>query len=139
MYMYECIVCLHVSYIVLKLFLSLDDEEEVSSSPTFEQQDPIEKMSYTMQALKRNHCYRLTRFIRLCDYLVINMLHDLTLSSIQYILSTLEGFLQETIKIEEIAQPIKEDEDEDESIPLLPLKTHPSFIQNTPSVCACVQ
>ncbi len=110
-----------------------DDEQD--GGPTFEQQDPIEKMSYTMQALKRNHCYRLSRFIRLCDYLVISMLHDLTLASVKYILSTLEGFLQDTITIEDIAQPIKEDEDDDESIPLLPLKTPTSSIQNTPSVC----
>ena len=116
------------------LIVPVDGDRDVTATPSFQQLDPAERMSYTMQALKRNHCYRLSRFIRLCDYLMNNMLHDLVLGSVKTILTTLEGFLKEGIVIEEIAQPIKEDEDEDESVPLLPLKTPSSSIQNTPSV-----
>ena len=99
-----------------------------------QQLDPLEKMSYTMQALKRNHCLRLARFIRLCDYIVVNMLHDLTLASVRHILFSLQELLNRTIEIEDIAKPIPEDEEDDETVPLLPLRTPTSVTQNTSTV-----
>ena len=62
------------------------------------------------------------------------MLHFLTLTSVKYVLSRLEDFLKESVEIETIAEPIPEDEEEDESVPLLPLRTPASSLQNTPSV-----
>lgn len=40
-----------------------DDEEETDA--TLKQQDPKEKMTYTEQAAKRNHCQRLTRLVNI--------------------------------------------------------------------------
>ena len=39
--------------------------------------DSPDKMTYTEQANKRQHCKRLTAFIRLCDYLITNTMHSL--------------------------------------------------------------
>ena len=39
--------------------------------------DSPDKMTYTEQANKRQHCKRLTSFIRLCDYLITNTMHSL--------------------------------------------------------------
>ena len=125
-----------IVYIIMILIISYTDGKGEGGvvRASFQQQDPTEKMSYTMQALKRNHCLRLSRYIRMCDYMVNNMLHELVLQSVKTILSTMEGYLREPMEVEDIATPIKEDEDEDESVPLLPLKTPGSSIQNTPSV-----
>ncbi|XP_076873752.1 dynein axonemal heavy chain 6 isoform X2 [Brachyhypopomus gauderio] len=48
------------------------------------------KMSYTEQAKKRYHCSRLTCFIRLADYLIMNTVHVLAVSSISKLLSVLQ-------------------------------------------------
>ena len=76
------------------------------------QQDPLPKMSYTEQAAKRTHCQRLTSFIRLCNYLVVTMLHDLTVKSVSTILSTLHDQLAKPVEIADIVQPIPDDIDE---------------------------
>ena len=102
--------------------------------PSLEQLDPVEKMTYTMQAVKRSHCQRLSCFIRLCDYLVVNMLHKLALASVEHILVGLQRLVAQHIAIDDITEPIAEDETEGEPIPLLPLRTPVSSVQNTPSV-----
>lgn len=42
------------------------DEEEAVNDASLNQQDPKEKMTYTEQAAKRNHCHRLTRWVGGC-------------------------------------------------------------------------
>uniref|UniRef100_UPI00398F6457 dynein axonemal heavy chain 6 isoform X2 n=1 Tax=Pristiophorus japonicus TaxID=55135 RepID=UPI00398F6457 len=53
-----------------------------------------DKINYTGQANKRSHCRRLTCFIRLTDYLIVNTLHVLTVNSI----TTLFNHLSEKLK-----------------------------------------
>ncbi|XP_053317654.1 dynein axonemal heavy chain 6 [Spea bombifrons] len=48
-----------------------------------------DKMTYTEQANKRSHCTRLTCFIRLADYLIVNTMHILTVNSIATLLACL--------------------------------------------------
>ena len=93
---------------------------------------------YTMQALKRNHCQRLSCFIRLCDYVILSMLHDLTLDSEKHLLQSLSERASHVTEIEDFAEPIPDDEEEDEKVLLLPLKTPSSSVQNTPSVRICL-
>ena len=76
------------------------------------QQDPPEKMSYTEQAAKRGHCQRLTSFIRLCNYLMVTMLHHLTVKSVSSILSILHDQLAKPVEIADLVQPIPDDIDE---------------------------
>ncbi|CAF3110570.1 unnamed protein product [Rotaria sp. Silwood2] len=44
---------------------------------------PPDKATYAEQANKRSHCRRLTNFIRLCDYLIVNTFHVLAVNSVQ--------------------------------------------------------
>ena len=90
-----------------------------------------------MQAVKRNHCYRLSCYIRLCDYLVVTMLHNLIIFSMEDLLHNFQKLVDQPVEIEDIAEPIPEDEMEDEKVPLLPLRTPVSSNQNTPSVRLC--
>ncbi|XP_072525800.1 dynein axonemal heavy chain 6 [Salminus brasiliensis] len=53
-------------------------------------EETSEKMSFTEQANKRYHCSRLTCFIRLTDYLIMNTMHVLAVYSISKILSVLQ-------------------------------------------------
>ncbi|KAI4873222.1 hypothetical protein NFI96_025127 [Prochilodus magdalenae] len=53
-------------------------------------EEASEKMSYTEQANKRYHCSRLTCFIRLADYLILNTMHVLAVNSISKLLSMLQ-------------------------------------------------
>ncbi|KAG9342632.1 hypothetical protein JZ751_016069 [Albula glossodonta] len=53
--------------------------------------DAPEKMSYTEQAIKRNHCQRLTCFIRLADFLIVNTMHILVVNSITTLLNVLKS------------------------------------------------
>ncbi|XP_052368634.1 dynein axonemal heavy chain 6-like [Oncorhynchus keta] len=55
-----------------------------------------EKMSYTEQANKRYHCRRLTCFIRLADYLMVNTMHILAVNSVAKLLSVLQDQIQHT-------------------------------------------
>ncbi|XP_063314781.1 dynein axonemal heavy chain 6 [Pelobates fuscus] len=48
-----------------------------------------EKMTYTEQANKRSHCRRLTCFIRLTDYLIVNTMHVLAVNSVTSLLTHL--------------------------------------------------
>ncbi|XP_075717900.1 dynein axonemal heavy chain 6 [Rhinoderma darwinii] len=48
-----------------------------------------DKMTYTEQANKRTHCRRLTCFIRLADYLIVNTMHVLAVNSVSYLLKYL--------------------------------------------------
>ena len=54
-------------------------------------------MTYTQQATKRQQCKRLTAFIRLCDYIVVDAMHSLTLNSI--------GTLKETLEKQNMVSP----------------------------------
>ncbi|XP_069092738.1 dynein axonemal heavy chain 6 isoform X2 [Pleurodeles waltl] len=56
--------------------------------------EPSEKMTYTEQANKREHCKRLTCFIRLADYLIVNTMHILAVKSV----TTLLEYLLEKLK-----------------------------------------
>ncbi|KAM9330540.1 dynein axonemal heavy chain 6 [Gastrophryne carolinensis] len=53
-----------------------------------------DKMTYTEQANKRSHCRRLTCFIRLTDYLIVNTMHVLAVNSV----SSLLNYLVEKVK-----------------------------------------
>ncbi|XP_015770017.1 PREDICTED: dynein heavy chain 6, axonemal-like [Acropora digitifera] len=58
--------------------------------------DAPDKMTYTEQANKRSHCKRLTSFIRLADYLIVNTMHVLAANSVATLLNYLEEQLQHT-------------------------------------------
>ncbi|XP_019622649.1 PREDICTED: dynein heavy chain 6, axonemal-like [Branchiostoma belcheri] len=58
--------------------------------------DAPDKMTYTEQANKRSHCRRLTCFIRLADYLVVNTMHVLAVNSVSTLLNYLTEQLQNT-------------------------------------------
>ncbi|XP_038615472.1 dynein heavy chain 6, axonemal [Tachyglossus aculeatus] len=73
------------------------DTSSANISPYFKQDDCIdqsEKMTYTEQASKRSHCARLTCFIRLTDYIIVNMMHVMMVNSI----TTLLNFLMDKLK-----------------------------------------
>eukprot|EP00106_Octopus_bimaculoides_P013835 XP_014781277.1 PREDICTED: dynein heavy chain 6, axonemal-like [Octopus bimaculoides] len=55
-----------------------------------------EKMTYTEQANKRSHCKRLTCFIRLADYLVVNTMHTLAVNSVSTLLNNFMEQIQNT-------------------------------------------
>ncbi|XP_055873384.1 dynein axonemal heavy chain 6-like isoform X2 [Biomphalaria glabrata] len=61
-----------------------------------------EKMTYTEQANKRAHCKRLTCFIRLSDYLIVNTMHVLAVNSVSTLLSYLSEQLENTPSLAEI-------------------------------------
>ncbi|XP_075463117.1 dynein axonemal heavy chain 6 isoform X2 [Ascaphus truei] len=48
-----------------------------------------DKMTYTEQANKRSHCRRLTCFVRLADYLIVNTMHILAVNSVTSLLTYL--------------------------------------------------
>ena len=99
-----------------------------------QQLDKKEKMTYTEQAAKRQLCQRLTRyawctlilqfmsdttlysFIRLCDYLVITMLHKMAVVSADAILETFEYQTNLVIEITDLVQPIPDSTEEQESL-----------------------
>ncbi|XP_072807658.1 dynein axonemal heavy chain 6 isoform X2 [Vicugna pacos] len=68
-----------------------------------------EKMTYTEQASKRHHCTRLTRFIRLNDYLIENTMHVLTVNSASSLLNYLTVKLKRTPSAETIQKWITEE------------------------------
>uniref|UniRef100_K7FYG4 Dynein axonemal heavy chain 6 n=1 Tax=Pelodiscus sinensis TaxID=13735 RepID=K7FYG4_PELSI len=66
-------------------------------APHFEKEfygETADKMTYTEQANKRSHCRRLTCFIRLADYLIVNTMHVLAVKSV----TTLLNYLTEKLK-----------------------------------------
>ncbi|XP_062985188.1 dynein axonemal heavy chain 6 [Elgaria multicarinata webbii] len=58
--------------------------------------EQIEKMTYTEQANKRAQCARLTCFIRLADYLIVNTMHVLAVKSVTTLLNYLTDKLKKT-------------------------------------------
>ncbi|XP_053147968.1 dynein axonemal heavy chain 6 isoform X2 [Hemicordylus capensis] len=58
--------------------------------------EPAEKMTYTEQANKRAQCGRLTCFVRLADYLIVNTLHVLAVKSVSALLTYLTEKLKKT-------------------------------------------
>lgn len=58
----------------------------------------------------------LSSFIRLCDYLVVTMLHNLTFKSVSHILTTLHEQLSKPVEIHNLAEPIPEDVEEQEKM-----------------------
>ncbi|XP_013408536.1 dynein heavy chain 6, axonemal [Lingula anatina] len=83
-----------------------------------------DKMTYTEQANKRSHCKRLTCFIRLADYLIVNTMHVLAVNSVSTMLNYLTEQLQNTPALAQIQSIVDEieskskvkkgDEDEDD-------------------------
>lgn len=61
-----------------------------------------DKMTYTEQANKRAHCKRLSCFIRLADYLIVNTMHVLAVNSVSTMLNYFTEQLQNTPPLEEI-------------------------------------
>ena len=59
-----------------------------------------DKMTYTEQANKRAHCKRLTCFIRLADYLIVNTMHVLAVHSVLTLLNHLKDQLNNTPTLE---------------------------------------
>uniref|UniRef100_A0A4W3JW30 Dynein axonemal heavy chain 6 n=1 Tax=Callorhinchus milii TaxID=7868 RepID=A0A4W3JW30_CALMI len=53
-----------------------------------------DQLNYTGQANKRSHCRRLTCFIRLADYLMVNIMHYLTVNSITLLVTYMEDHLK---------------------------------------------
>ncbi|XP_075140366.1 dynein axonemal heavy chain 6 [Leptodactylus fuscus] len=74
--------------------------------------DSSDKMTYTEQANKRAHCRRLTCFIRLADYLIVNTMHVLAVNSVSYLLKYLMEKLQCTPSNEVIRAWNTEDKQE---------------------------
>ncbi|TRY65354.1 hypothetical protein DNTS_005929 [Danionella cerebrum] len=60
------------------------------------QESTSEKMTYTQQANKSYHCKRLTCFIRLVDYLIVNTTHTLVVNSVQKLLRVFQEHLSHT-------------------------------------------
>ncbi|XP_041356323.1 dynein heavy chain 6, axonemal-like isoform X2 [Gigantopelta aegis] len=89
-----------------------------------------DKMTYTEQANKRAHCKRLTCFIRLADYLIVNTMHVLAVNSVSTLLNYLTEQLQNTPTLSQIQgledeKPTKpaveqKSEEDDEDVPKLP-------------------
>ncbi|KAK7497834.1 hypothetical protein BaRGS_00010968 [Batillaria attramentaria] len=67
-----------------------------------------DKMTYTEQANKRAHCKRLTCFIRLADYLIVNTMHVLAVNSVSTLLNYLTEQLQNTPTLAEIQGEVEE-------------------------------
>lgn len=61
-----------------------------------------DKMTYTEQANKRANCRRLTNFIRLMDYLIINTMHSLAVNSVSTLLAHIVDHLKYTPGLLEI-------------------------------------
>ncbi|XP_033099985.1 dynein heavy chain 6, axonemal-like [Anneissia japonica] len=82
--------------------------------------DAPDKMTYTEQANKRSHCRRLTCFIRLADYLIVNTMHVLAVNSVTTLLNYLKEQLQNTPTLAQIQGKEESDEmaekDEDKVI-----------------------
>ncbi|KAL3319655.1 Dynein heavy chain 6, axonemal [Cichlidogyrus casuarinus] len=55
-----------------------------------------EKVTYTEQANKKNHCKRLTSFIKLADYMIVSNLHQMLINSIYTILTLFQQHLSRT-------------------------------------------
>ncbi|CAH1788943.1 unnamed protein product, partial [Owenia fusiformis] len=70
-----------------------------------------DKMTYTEQANKRAHCKRLTCFIRLADYLIVNTMHVLAVNSVSTLLNYLTEQLQNTPPLADIQGWDKQDHD----------------------------
>ncbi|KAL4640265.1 dynein heavy chain 6, axonemal [Arapaima gigas] len=58
--------------------------------------EEVPKMTYTQQAIKRSHCRRLSCFIRLVDYLILNTMHILMVNSVATLLDVLKDQNQHT-------------------------------------------
>ena len=67
-------------------------------------------MTYTEQAAKRTHCFRLSAFIRLVDYLVATTLHSIAVTSTQALRDHLKHIIDRTNEIE--AALLKQAEEE---------------------------
>ncbi|XP_018593809.2 dynein heavy chain 6, axonemal [Scleropages formosus] len=84
-------------YYVLESEASGDGEPGKSRRETGTLHEEVpEKMSYTQQAIKRSHCRRLSCFIRLVDYLILNTMHILVVNSVATLLDALKDQIQRT-------------------------------------------
>ncbi|XP_028414460.1 dynein heavy chain 6, axonemal-like [Dendronephthya gigantea] len=80
-----------------------------------------DKMTYTEQANKRSHCARLTSFIRLADYLIVNTMHALAVNSVATLLNYLEEQLHH---LKDSSSPTADENAQDEE----GVETNPLFI-----------
>ena len=55
-------------------------------------------------------------FIRLCDYLVVTMLHRLSIYSVETVLKTFQRRISNSVQIKDLVQPIPESIEEQEKI-----------------------
>ena len=88
--------------------------------------DDEKMMTYTMQANKRTHCQRLTSFIRLCDYIVANMLHNFAVKSVETLLNNLQEQVAKTVEIVDLVAPVKLTEDGEEVEDDIPIPRIPT-------------
>ena len=65
-------------------------------------------MTYTEQANKRGHCQRLTSFIRLADYLIVNTMHVLVVNSVEILRNYLSEQLQVAMQNSGLEIKVKE-------------------------------
>ncbi|KAG7458844.1 hypothetical protein MATL_G00224900 [Megalops atlanticus] len=70
------------------------DESRMSQEMELLFEETSEKMSYTEQAKKRFQCRRLTCFIRLADFLIVNTMHILVVNSVTTLLNILREKIQ---------------------------------------------
>lgn len=68
----------------------IDYSGETDLEPRRHSLDILDKRSYTEQAAKRELCFRLARFIKLTDYMIMSGLHSLTLHSLTSLLDHLK-------------------------------------------------
>ena len=71
-------------------------------------------------------------FIRLCDYLVVTMLHNLTVHSCTGLLSVLQSQLVKSVEVTDIVKSIPDNVEEQEKILQVKYYTH------TLHTCICV-
>nr|XP_054751474.1 dynein axonemal heavy chain 6-like isoform X1 [Lytechinus pictus]XP_054751475.1 dynein axonemal heavy chain 6-like isoform X1 [Lytechinus pictus] len=99
-------------------------------------QDAPDKMTYTEQANKRSHCRRLTCFIRLADYLIVNTMHVLAVNSVTTLLNYLREQLQNTPTLAQIQGRLDEEEEEDDKATTIAGSNNASSVVGGPTAIA---
>ena len=105
--------------------------------------DDKKMTTYTMQANKRTHCQRLASFIRLCDYIVANMLHNFAVKSVDTLLAKLREQVSKSVDIVDLVSPVKvtesgEEVEEDVPIPRIPTDVTSPRVGTTDAVFVCM-
>ena len=112
------VACMH-AYVHVGTDAREGEDSKDGSEKKLTQGDPKEMMSYTKQAAKRTHCQKLACFVRLCDYVVVQMLHDFMVMSTSRLLAVLQEQTQKEVEIVDLVTPLEEAEggEEDQEIP----------------------